>query len=312
MSLLSWAAPIIGSFFGPAGLAVGAAVSAADSARESDKLAGRFGDISKRGGPTTEAMSKEMSEWARKDWDRFKANYRPVAEGLARDAALPPDYAKAEGLASADVAQQAGGVNDTTTALGIRRGINPGSGNARVAARDVTAATGAAEGEGLGLARRGEDTRVFKKRMNVLKSNKNIPVMSNVMGGKVMDLATLGARRNAGLSETFAGAAGEGLFDAGRNLAGADWGNTSWNRTDPDAVNDAYHPGYNEGGLIRGPGTGRSDSIPAEIDDNVPARVSNGEYELPEFVVRYFGKKYLDELNARYGDEPRDAEMGAP
>lgn len=66
------------------------------------------------------------------------------------------------------------------------------------------------------------------------------------------------------------------------------------------------------GGVIRGPGTGTSDSIPDEMepgtyilpadttaqlgldDDKVPVRVSNGEYELPPEQVQAIGAAVLD------------------
>jgi len=41
--------------------------------------------------------------------------------------------------------------------------------------------------------------------------------------------------------------------------------------------------------LIRGPGTGTSDSIPATIEGNTPARVSNGEMYVPRSQVKQAG-----------------------
>jgi hypothetical protein len=51
------------------------------------------------------------------------------------------------------------------------------------------------------------------------------------------------------------------------------------------------------GGIVRGPGTGTSDSVKAvNTDTNDPIRLSNGEYVLPADTVRKIGKKTLDEL----------------
>ena len=47
--------------------------------------------------------------------------------------------------------------------------------------------------------------------------------------------------------------------------------------------------GYAQGGLVRGPGTGTSDSI--------PARVSNGEYVLRANAVKYYGADFMNSLN---------------
>jgi len=52
-----------------------------------------------------------------------------------------------------------------------------------------------------------------------------------------------------------------------------------------------------DGGLVRGPGTGRSDSVKAiNVDTGQPYRLSNGEYILPADTVRAIGKEKLDEL----------------
>jgi len=51
--------------------------------------------------------------------------------------------------------------------------------------------------------------------------------------------------------------------------------------------------GYAQGGYIQGPGTGRSDSIPAKIyQDGIPvqeARLSDGEFVMTENAVRGAG-----------------------
>src|SRR5687768_3276204 len=73
--------------------------------------------------------------------------------------------------------------------------------------------------------------------------------------------------------------------------------------------NTAYrlHPGglgtlkrrrYAEGGLIQGPGTGTSDSIPATIEGQEPIRVSNGEAVLNEAAVQMVGEPFIHNINA--------------
>lgn len=57
---------------------------------------------------------------------------------------------------------------------------------------------------------------------------------------------------------------------------------------------------YAAGGIIRGPGTGTSDSIPAVIDGEVMARVSDNEYRIPAAVVDKIGKAQLDKLVAAF------------
>jgi hypothetical protein len=50
------------------------------------------------------------------------------------------------------------------------------------------------------------------------------------------------------------------------------------------------------GAMVDGPGTGKSDSIPAMIDGAQPARLSKGEFVIPRHVVDYFGTKHFDQL----------------
>lgn len=58
--------------------------------------------------------------------------------------------------------------------------------------------------------------------------------------------------------------------------------------------------GYSNGGLINGPGTGTSDSIPAVVDGKRPIAVSDGEYVIPEHVVEAVGVDYFDSLLAHF------------
>ena len=57
------------------------------------------------------------------------------------------------------------------------------------------------------------------------------------------------------------------------------------------------------GGVIRGPGTGTSDSI-SGVNANTggKVRVSNGEYIIPERVVQIKGKEFFDNLLRKYAD----------
>jgi hypothetical protein len=67
-------------------------------------------------------------------------------------------------------------------------------------------------------------------------------------------------------------------------------------------------PGMNRGGMIRGPGTGRSDSI-GTVNETTgePVRVANGEYIIPEHVVRAKGQEFFDNLLRRYADVPKES-----
>ena len=62
------------------------------------------------------------------------------------------------------------------------------------------------------------------------------------------------------------------------------------------------------GGMITGPGTGTSDSIPAQITQNgqpvEDIRVADGEYIMPTATVDQIGKDNLDEIVAATNGRP--------
>jgi hypothetical protein len=73
--------------------------------------------------------------------------------------------------------------------------------------------------------------------------------------------------------------------------------------------------GYAEGGavdvdgkLVLGPGTGKSDSIPAVIDGERPAALSTGEFVMPIEAVKFFGLQRLNKMveAARKGQQGGD------
>jgi hypothetical protein len=57
---------------------------------------------------------------------------------------------------------------------------------------------------------------------------------------------------------------------------------------------------YSDGGKIKGPGNGISDSIHAEGPEGQRIRVSNGEYIIPADVVEKFGAVAFDQLVSQH------------
>jgi hypothetical protein len=52
---------------------------------------------------------------------------------------------------------------------------------------------------------------------------------------------------------------------------------------------------YSDGGrLLKGPGDGVSDSIPAQIGQHQPARLADGEFVIPARIVSEIGNGYTD------------------
>ena len=60
-----------------------------------------------------------------------------------------------------------------------------------------------------------------------------------------------------------------------------------------------------QGGLLQGPGTGTSDSIPAtNLANGGRVNVSNGEYVIPARVVNIRGREFFDRLVQKYNGKP--------
>lgn len=65
-------------------------------------------------------------------------------------------------------------------------------------------------------------------------------------------------------------------------------------------------PGLADGGMLQGPGTGRSDSIGTVNESSgQPVKVANGEYIIPEHIVRAKGRDFFDKMLRQYADVPK-------
>ena len=65
--------------------------------------------------------------------------------------------------------------------------------------------------------------------------------------------------------------------------------------------------GFAEGGHIRGPGTGTSDSIPALVNGVRPIAVSNNEFIQPERAVNHYGLPFMEAIRTLQLPKPRFA-----
>lgn len=65
--------------------------------------------------------------------------------------------------------------------------------------------------------------------------------------------------------------------------------------------------GFAEGGHIRGPGTGTSDSIPALVDGTRPIAVSNNEFIQPEKAVQKYGLGFMEAVRTLRLPKPQFA-----
>jgi hypothetical protein len=63
----------------------------------------------------------------------------------------------------------------------------------------------------------------------------------------------------------------------------------------PQFADGGHLGGYSDGGqLLKGPGDGVSDSIPASINEKQPARLADGEFVIPARIVSELGNGSTD------------------
>lgn len=257
------------------------------------------------------------------DQDRFyRDNYRPAEVEMANQA-----YAYNTGAEQDRMARLAG--SDVEQALAVQRGssmralermgVNPNSGrfmalmrgnelqgaamragaetNARFAARDqgfqrlaavagmgrnnslqgIQAASGAA---GVGTSVMGSADRVAQGYTNQALS---------AMNGQGSTIGGMGNLQNAGYQNRLARYNSQNEMWGGiGQLAGMGAGLF-----------------FKDGGMVRGPGTGTSDDVPAiNTDSGEPIRLSNGEYVLPAKTVRALGVDKLDRIVMKTNGKP--------
>lgn len=277
------------------------------------KLASILSDASEKALPFLTAAGGDLKKWGQEDWDKFKTTYRPAAEALVADANQAPDYGRYERESSLSTAR---GVSDANADV-RRAGINPASGRFSAAGTDIAKMAGRSAGVGGAVARQRADQVAVNKKLDVIGLGGNDPAASIAALGFV----SKGGREYGKYSGIIGASAAESLGGAGKGLGTAvgsysgrknddgpnstppndyQWGGSS-GQNDANSQNAAFGddysgPSFAEGGIIRGPGSGRSDSIPAVIDGRAPARVSNGEYLIPANVVAAIGRQRLDAL----------------
>lgn len=296
---------------GVIGMVVGAKSAVRRSALSSDLT-----EAAKIGMPFIRGVGEDLKKWGQEDWDRFKQTYRPVAESLVDDANKAPEYLRYERDATVSAAQGSRQENDAILKNETKLGGGPASGRFR--ANMIAAAGNNAAKRGIGqtMGRLRAEQESTNKKLNVLDMGKTDP--SSAIAG--LGLVTKGGAEYGKYGAVIGrdankalGQAGFGIgkmigsYRGGGNYNSPDYNNSGapdyvWgDRSGADNANSqnaefGLADEFADGGVIRGPGTGRSDSIPAVIDGEVPARVSNGERLIPADIVANIGLDRLNEL----------------
>lgn len=296
---------------------------------ENSRLAEGYQKIAKGSLPYQQATAKQLRDWGDEDWEEWKQTFAPVEEAaIARaNEGFKPQTDRVTGQVAAENARSMSDANEALDTRLSRRSVNPASGSARAARAGLTNAGAAKAGADIYAAKAGEENRVndanWKNRLNLVARGSQGLSNQALLVTKASDVINLGARRAAGLSDSYSNAATAGLTDVGRGLGqlsgyGRDaydnWSNrdvntgpTSHQEANPydyedfsGGIDSDSGSDYADGGLIVGPGTGTSDSIPASIDGQAPAAVSNGEYRIPAAVVARIGRDKLDAIKNKY------------
>lgn len=274
---------------------------------EDAKLEDKMYELSDTDFVMQEGIIDDMLKWAETDWERFKTDGIPLENELIRSAeeGIEADTAGVTGRTGADVQQQYGIVRDTVGQNQMDAGVNPNSGRFVDSASKVSSSGAGTAGYAINRAREAEENRVddfnWDNKIRTLSSTKGLATGANINAARGADAAGRSAESALARGQQFGASAGQNFMGAGRDFGSIDWSSFNFGGGGDEEVGATKDEwtgelGWKDGGLIRGPGSGSSDSIPANVDQAIPARVSNGEYRIPAAVVRRVGTKYLDDL----------------
>jgi len=146
----------------------------------------------------------------------------------------------------------------------------------------LSGTTMAAEGGIMGLASGGDPLQQIysAQEASAIDPKTGIPYGQEKLGGSGGFFGGLGQS-----VDNIGHGISDGIGSIGRSLGFAHGGNTG-----------TYNlGGYSDGGrLLKGPGDGMSDHIPASIADKQPARLADGEFVVPADVVSHLGNGSTD------------------
>lgn len=302
---MSWIGGLIGSIVG------------AKTAVRKNKVSDDLAAASNRALPFITDTANDLKKWGTEDWDRFKDTYRPVAETLVNDANRAPDYGRYEKEVALDAGQNQKAGNEAIRRGLTQSGSGPSSGKFAAATLGLASDVAQRRGVGTALARQYADQESTDKKLSVLPLGRSDP-SSSIAG---LGIATKGGadygKYSAAIGAGATEALGQAGFGIGKSIGSYKGGSKPYsspdrdnsgssdfvwgNKGDANYFNDqnaefGLDAQFADGGVIEGPGTGRSDSIPAVIDGHAPARVSNGEYRISKDISNRIGHDNLYRL----------------
>ena len=198
-----------------AGLAIMGALGGAQSAGQAGGATGTGEEFLGKAGDEFGDISSQADKWL----SRYDELYQPIERGLAERVAEGPQYARAEGEATADVAMSFDKARQIEERRMQRYGLDPSTGRYRSRGRQYDLGRAASEVGARNIARRQEEDRDWARRMAFTRMGRGLE--TSAVGAKATAGAGYGAigRQYFGLADKYGQSAGRGFGAAGRMLS---------------------------------------------------------------------------------------------
>lgn len=298
-------------------MSLGAVGAAVGGAVVTDWLTGDEQDAAQAANQSQARAANINADIAKDQWKRYKDVFAPLEDQMVEDVqALPsPDHQGAADKASADVVRAYSKARGMVGRDMARMGVNPasGAGMNRLKEGGVNMANSIVSARN--AARTQEDQRALtnlQAKGGVVAGGKGLPgsAMQGLSNSAIIQsgLANQANQSAAGTGQFVGNMTGRVIQSFGDNGGGSSYtpysgstqqGQNNFSSMDFDDIS-AFSTQFADGGEIHGPGDGTSDSINGVIESpdgrTLEARFSDGEYIVPEDVVRKKGTEFFDKL----------------
>jgi len=249
------------------------------------------------------SAAQSQQQIAEERYQHWKDNFQQLEVDLAKEVQGGPDYASREATAVADYSQSANLARQSEQRRQRSYGIDPSSGRALQRMRQSAIQESAGRAGIINRTRVDERDRHFAKKQSVANMGRDIPGQAvNAYGqaGQAQRAMSAIYQQRAANTQQMVGNI-SGMMDWSKmlsggslkSLGGGGGGGGSWNQNPGQYGQSA--PGFADGGEVNGPG--------GPMDDSIPINVSDGEYVIPERVVRAKGTEFFDKLLASVDEQ---------
>jgi len=310
------------------GGAVLGAIGSKKAAKSSNDRADTLSKEAAESGKNLQKTAETMNERSEERWDFYQKYGQNVDVMLIDDAVqmFKETFSGGSERAAARAAEDVASAFDRSAEVRRRAalrfgGVDPTSGKFQGLERKTETERATAEAAARFGARRTEEDRartilnnasqVAGRSIEQSDAMARTGIFADRSAADIFNTQRVDARSEAAGSASLVGdIAGkipfENLFQGGDEPAVSDSGGSSTTDPAPNVRNEGlltYKDGGvipgdgRKGGRIKGPGTGRSDSVKAVVDGtNQPVRLSAGEFIIPEKVVRQRGERFFNQL----------------